>query len=100
MENISHPDILNGQTSNGESECPFAPAAQRHTAAGALSNSDWWPNQLNLKILHQNTPESNPMGEAFNYAEAFKSLDFDALKKDLYSLMNDSQDWWPADYGH
>ena len=100
MENISHPDISNGQTSNGESECPFAPAAQRHTAAGALSNSDWWPNQLNLKILHQNTPESNPMGEAFNYAEAFKSLDFDALKKDLYSLMNDSQDWWPADYGH
>jgi catalase-peroxidase len=100
MENISHPDISNGQTSNGQSECPFAPAAQRHTAAGALSNSDWWPNQLNLKILHQNTPESNPMGEAFNYAEAFKSLDFDALKKDLYSLMNDSQDWWPADYGH
>ena len=100
MENISHPDISNSQTSNGESECPFAPAAQRHTAAGALSNSDWWPNQLNLKILHQNTSESNPMGEAFNYAEAFKSLDFDALKKDLYSLMNDSQDWWPADYGH
>ena len=100
MENISHPDISNGQTSNGESECPFAPAVQRHTAAGALSNSDWWPNQLNLKILHQNTPQSNPMGEAFNYAEAFKSLDLDVLKKDLYSLMNDSQDWWPADYGH
>jgi len=100
MENISHPDISNGQTSKGESECPFAPAAQRHTAAGALSNSDWWPNQLNLKILHQNTPQSNPMGEAFSYAEAFKSLDLDALKKDLYNLMNDSQDWWPADYGH
>ena len=100
MENISHPDISNGQTSNGESECPFAPAAQRHTAAGALSNSDWWPSQLNLKILHQNTPQSNPMGEAFNYAEAFKSLDLDVLKKDLYNLMNDSQDWWPADYGH
>ena len=100
MENISHPDISNRQTSNGESECPFAPAAQRHTAAGALSNSDWWPSQLNLKILHQNTPQSNPMGEAFNYAEAFKSLDLDVLKKDLYSLMNDSQDWWPADYGH
>ena len=100
MENISHPDISNGQTSKGESECPFAPAAQRHTAAGALSNSDWWPNQLNLKILHQNTPQSNPMGEAYSYAEAFKSLDLDALKKDLYNLMNDSQDWWPADYGH
>ena len=100
MENNSHPDILNGQVSLGESECPFAPAAQRHTAAGALSNADWWPNQLNLKILHQNTPQANPMGNAFNYAEAFKSLDLDALKKDLYALMTDSQEWWPADYGH
>ena len=100
MENNSHPDISNGEMSLGESECPFAPAAQRHTAAGALSNADWWPNQLNLKILHQNTPQANPMGNAFNYAEAFKSLDFDALKKDLYALMTDSQEWWPADYGH
>ena len=100
MENNAHPDILNGELSLGESECPFAPAAQRHTAAGALSNADWWPNQLNLKILHQNTPQANPMGNAFNYAEAFKSLDFDALKKDLYALMTDSQEWWPADYGH
>ena len=100
MENNSHPDISNGEVSLGESECPFAPAAQRHTAAGALSNADWWPNQLNLKILHQNTPQANPMGNAFNYAEAFKSLDFDALKKDLYALMTDSQEWWPADYGH
>ena len=100
MENISHPDISNGQASLGESECPFAPAAQRHTAAGALSNSDWWPNQLNLKILHQNTPQASPMGKAFNYAEAFKSLDLDALKKDLYTLMTNSQEWWPADYGH
>ena len=100
MENISHPDISNGQAILGESECPFAPAAQRHTAAGALSNSDWWPNQLNLKILHQNTPQASPMGKAFNYAEAFKSLDLDALKKDLYTLMTNSQEWWPADYGH
>ena len=100
MENNSHPDISNGQVNLGESECPFAPAAQRHTAAGALSNADWWPNQLNLKILHQNTPQSNPMGDTFNYAEAFKSLDLDALKKDLYALMTDSQEWWPADYGH
>jgi catalase-peroxidase len=64
------------------------------------SNSDWWPNQLNLRILHQNSPKSNPMGEAFNYAEEFKKLDFKALKKDLQALMTDSQDWWPADFGH
>ncbi len=100
MENNSHPDISNEQVNLGESECPFAPAAQRHTAAGALSNADWWPNQLNLKILHQNTPQASPMGDTFNYAEAFKSLDLDALKKDLYALMTDSQEWWPADYGH
>ncbi|NIP42261.1 MAG: catalase/peroxidase HPI [candidate division Zixibacteria bacterium] len=64
------------------------------------SNRDWWPNQLNLKILHQHSAKSNPMGEDFNYAEEFKKLDYDALKKDLYALMTDSQDWWPADYGH
>jgi catalase-peroxidase len=64
------------------------------------SNRDWWPNQLNLKILHQNSPISNPMGEEFNYAEEFKKLDLEALKKDLYALMTDSQDWWPADWGH
>jgi len=64
------------------------------------SNKDWWPNQLNLKILHQNTPAGNPLGGAFNYAEEFKKLDFKALKKDLTALMTDSQDWWPADYGH
>ncbi len=70
------------------------------TAAGGMSNRDWWPNQLNLGILHQNSPKSNPMGEAFNYAEEFKKLDLAALKKDLYALMTDSQGWWPADYGH
>jgi catalase-peroxidase len=64
------------------------------------TNRDWWPNQLNLKLLQQNCPMSNPMGPAFNYAEEFKKLDFQALKKDLYALMTDSQDWWPADYGH
>jgi catalase-peroxidase len=70
------------------------------TAGSGTSNKDWWPNQLNLHILHQHSPLSNPMGEAFNYAEEFKKLDLAALKKDLYQLMTDSQDWWPADYGH
>ncbi len=86
------------------SRCPVmadvAPAAARHTSAGAYSNADWWPNQLNLKILHQNSARSNPMGEAFNYAEEFKKLDLEAVKRDLRALMTDSQDWWPADYGH
>jgi catalase-peroxidase len=77
---------------NEDSKCPV-------TGRGA-SNRDWWPNQLNLKILHQNSPMSNPMGEQFNYAEQFKSLDLEALKRDLYALMTDSQAWWPADYGH
>jgi catalase-peroxidase len=71
-----------------------------HTTSGVKSNRDWWPNQLNLKLLQQNCPQSNPLGEAFNYAEEFKKLDFAAVKKDLYALMTDSQDWWPADYGH
>jgi len=71
-----------------------------HTILGAISNRDWWPNQLNLKILHQNSALTDPMGEAFNYAEEFKKLDLAAVKKDLYALMTDSQDWWPADYGH
>jgi len=69
-------------------------------AGRGTSNRDWWPNQLNLKILHQNSSLSNPMGEGFNYAEEFKKLDLKALKKDLYALMTDSQDWWPADFGH
>ena len=76
-------------------------AQQNPTASsGGTSNRDWWPNQLNLKILHQHSSLSNPMGEKFNYAEEFKKLDLQALKKDLYALMTDSQDWWPADYGH
>ncbi len=69
-------------------------------AGKGTTNQDWWPNQLNLKILHQNAPESNPLGESFNYAEAFKKLDLDAVKKDLFALMKDSQDWWPADFGN
>ena len=80
---------------DGDIKCPV-----HHTTAGGRSNKDWWPNQLNLKILHQHSAKSNPMGAAFDYAEAFKSLDLDALKQDIYALMTDSQDWWPADYGH
>ena len=83
-----------------ESKCPVMNGAHRHTTAGALSNRDWWPNQLNLQILHQNSPLSNPMGKEFNYAEEFKKLDLDALKKDIDAVMTTSQDWWPADYGH
>ena len=85
---------------NGEGKCPFAPAEQRHTTAAALSNSNWWPEQLNLKILHQNSPVTNPMGAGFNYAKEFSSLNLATVKKDLNNLMTDSQDWWPADYGH
>ena len=83
-----------------EQKCPFSGGAPKPTVAGARSNADWWPNQLNLKILHQHAPKSNPLGEAFNYAEAFKQLDLHAVVKDLTALMTDSQDWWPADYGH
>jgi catalase-peroxidase len=83
-------------------ECPVEHGVPRgtHEPSGLLTNRDWWPNQLNLRILHQNPPSSNPMGEAFNYAEEFKKLDVDALTKDVMALMTASQDWWPADYGH
>src|SRR5437588_7246953 len=83
-----------------ETKSPVNNGAQRHTAARARSNRDWWPNQLNLEILHQNSPLSNPMGKEFNYAEEFKKLDLDALKKDIEAVMTTSQDWGPADYGH
>ena len=82
-------------TDKNTGKCPVM-----HTTTGAKSNRDWWPNQLNLKLLQQNGPQSNPLGESFNYAEEFKKLDLAAVKKDLYALMTDSQDWWPADYGH
>ncbi len=88
------------QKSSTESKCPVTGGARRHTSAGAHTNADWWPNQLNLKMLHQNSPLADPMGQAFNYAEEFKSLDLNAVIKDLQALMTDSQDWWPADYGH
>ncbi|CAZ87046.1 catalase/hydroperoxidase HPI(I) [Thiomonas arsenitoxydans] len=81
-------------------KCPVAHSTHTKTVAGAMGNANWWPNQLNLKMLHQHALASNPMGEAFNYAEEFKTLDLDAVIQDLKALMTDSQDWWPADYGH
>ena len=94
----------NPQAAEALEKCPVMgggqPAAARHTAAGAMSNGDWWPNQLNLKILHQNSAKGNPMEPGFDYAKAFSQLDLEAVKKDLRVLMTDSQDWWPADYGH
>ena len=89
--------------SNEESKCPVTGKSAKPAMpmpSRGTSNQDWWPDQLNLKILHQHSAKSNPMGEGFNYAEEFKSLDLEAVKKDLYALMTDSQEWWPADYGH
>ena len=83
-----------------ESKCPLAGDARKHTVAGAPSNAGWWPNQLKLNILHQRSSKSDPMGEEFNYAQEFKNLDMNAVVKDLHALMTDSQDWWPADFGH
>src|SRR5436309_15654642 len=87
------------QKSPSEVKCPVT-GVRRHTVAGGPTNAGWWPNQLNLKILHQHSSLPDPMDEAFNYAEEFKSLDLNAVVKDLHALMTDSQDWWPADYGH
>ncbi|MGA8513711.1 MAG: catalase/peroxidase HPI [Burkholderiaceae bacterium] len=83
-----------------ESKCPFSGDARKHTVAGAPSNADWWPDQLKLNLLHQHSALADPMGGAFNYAQEFKSLDLPAVVKDLTALMTDSQDWWPADFGH
>ncbi len=85
---------------DGEQKCPFSGGSQSHTAGGGTRNRDWWPNQLRLSVLHQHSSRSNPMEEDFDYAKEFQSLDLDAVKQDLYALMTDSQDWWPADYGH
>ena len=85
---------------SNETKCPFSAMHGSRTTVAAQSNSDWWPNQLNLKILHQHDVKSNPLGKDFNYAEEFKKLDLAAVKKDLCALMTDSQDWWPADWGH
>ena len=80
---------------SAEAKCPFP-----HGGSPSRTNRDWWPNQLNLNLLHQHSSLSDPMGESFSYVEQFKSLDYKALKKDLAALMTDSQDWWPADFGH
>ena len=89
-----------GENVASESKCPALGGPHRHTAVGTTSNQHWWPNQLNLTILHQNSFLSDPMGKDFNYVEEFKTLDLDALKNDVDQLMTTSQDWWPADYGH
>ena len=85
---------------SNESKCPVMHGTTKQQAVGSFANKHWWPNQLNLKILHQNHPDSDPMDEGFDYAEAFQSLDLDALKADIKALMTNSQEWWPADYGH
>ncbi len=85
---------------NGQSKCPFTNGVLKKAAGGGMLNRDWWPNQLNLNILRQHSSLSNPMDSGFNYAEAFKTLDLKAVKQDIFNLMTDSQDWWPADYGH
>jgi len=102
MENNSHADdsILAEVNHDSAAKCPFSSGALKQTAGGGARNRDWWPNQLKLNILRQNSSLSDPMDKDFNYAEAFKSLDLKALKKDIFELMTTSQDWWPADYGH
>jgi catalase-peroxidase len=91
---------LKGGIMSEESKCPFSGGMFNHTTAGAKGNRDWWPNQLNLNILHQHSSLSNPMSEEFNYAKEFKSLDLNAVAKDIKAVMTDSQDWWPADFGN
>jgi len=96
-------DVASSSTEDGLAQCPVmgVPAGEyRHTAASALSNRDWWPNQLNIGILHQNSVKGNPMGTDFDYAKEFAKVDLDELKKDIVQVMTTSQDWWPADWGH
>ncbi len=100
MENNENNYPSSDSNGNGESKCPFSGASAKPTAGSGTRNTDWWPNQLKLNVLRQHSSLSNPMGEEFDYAEAFKSLDLKALKQDLFALMTDSQKWWPADYGH
>jgi catalase-peroxidase len=99
MSENKNQSAATGSDMNSESKCPFSGAAKKPIAGNGTSNRDWWPNQLKLNILRQHSSLSNPMGETFNYAEEFKTLDLDAVKKDLFKLMTTSQDWWPADFG-
>ncbi len=91
---------MDGAADSNVGKCPLLGGPHRHTAAGTTANQHWWPHHLNLNMLHQNSALSDPMGESFNYAEEFKSLDLDAVVADLHKVMTDSQDWWPADFGH
>ena len=91
---------MSNQNMNGESKCPFTGAIASPAAGRGTGNKDWWPNQVSLNILRQHSPASNPMEANFNYAEEFKKLDYTALKADLVKLMTNSQEWWPADWGH
>lgn len=93
---------MSKENMSNEGKCPFnhGAAGTNQSSGRGTSNKDWWPNQLNLNILHQHSPKSNPMGEDFDYAKEFNSLDLEAIRQDLFALMTDSQDWWPADYGH
>lgn len=91
---------MNEMSVDSKGKCPVVHGANGFKASTSSANQQWWPNQLNLKVLHQNTPSSDPMDEAFDYAAEFKSLDLEAVKQDLYAVMTDSQEWWPADYGH
>lgn len=103
MIDHSHTDNdtkVGDMNTEGAAKCPFSSGALKKSAGGGMTNRDWWPNQLNLNILRQHSSLSNPMEKDFNYADEFKSLDLSAVKKDLFDLMTDSQDWWPADYGH
>ncbi|WP_282607692.1 catalase/peroxidase HPI [Pelagibius sp. Alg239-R121] len=91
---------MDGSSGSSEGKCPVMHGSHKHLATGSTANQHWWPNQVNLKVLNQNAPQVSPMGKSFDYAEEFKSLDLDALAKDVDEVMKTSQDWWPADYGH
>ena len=103
MEDHSQTDNdtkVGDMNTEGPAKCPFSSGALKKSAGGGMTNRDWWPNQLNLNILRQHSSLSNPMDKDFNYAEEFNKLDLSVVKKDLFELMTNSQDWWPADYGH
>jgi catalase-peroxidase len=91
---------MDEQKAGNAGKCPVMHGTRPNATMAGRSNRDWWPNQLNLRILHQNSALSDPMDKDFDYAKEFKKLDLKALKKDLFALMTDSQEWWPADYGH